>query len=120
MLDVPAELLRYLSRLLAAERRRRGTPARSRKLTCRGQALLALRGVPYVILDGKVFETDRLAETVTSKKGEDIDAWYSGSKHRPGANVQAVMLPSDADSPCPPSAGPLSSASPPAPEEPPR
>jgi hypothetical protein len=29
-------------------------------------------GVPYVILDGKVFETDRLAETVTSKKGEDI------------------------------------------------
>ena len=51
-------------------------------------------GVPHVIFDGKVFETDRLAETVTSKKGEDIDAWYSGSKHRPGANVQAVMLPS--------------------------
>jgi len=252
MLDVPAELLRYLSRLLGAERRRRGTPTRSRKLTCRGQALLALRwfrdrtrpgrlaadhgisraiayryideavdvlsaqaqglhqalgramadGVPYVILDGKVFETDRLAETVTSKKGEDIDAWYSGSKHRPGANVQADMLPSglpawtgpaepghvhdiaaarehalpllyraaapecprwptaatkepesastspsrtpaetsastptpkpatassaacaareNADSPCSPSAGPLSSASPPAPEEPPR
>ena len=143
MLDVPAELLRYLSRLLAAERRRRGTPARSRKLTCRDQALLALRwfrdrtrpgrlaadhgisratayryvdeavdvlsaqapgldealeraladGVPYVVLDGKIFETDRLAETVTSAKGEDIDAWYSGKKHRPGANVQAVMLP---------------------------
>lgn len=143
MLDVPAELLRYLTRLLAAERRRRGTPARSRKLTCRDQALLALRwfrdrtrpgrlaadhqisratayryvdeavdvlsaqapgldqalrraladGVPYVVLDGKVFETDRLAETVTSKKGQDINAWYSGKKHRPGANVQAVMLP---------------------------
>src|SRR5277367_5432873 len=43
MLDVPAELLRYLTRLLAAERRRRGTPARSRKLTCRGQAILVLR-----------------------------------------------------------------------------
>jgi hypothetical protein len=139
MLDVPAELLRYLSRLLAAERRRRGTPARSRKLTCREQALLALRwfrdrtrpgrlaidhgisratayryvdvlsaqapgldealqraladGAPYVVLDGKIFETDRLAETVTSAKGEDINAWYSGKKHRPGANVQAVMLP---------------------------
>jgi len=143
MLDVPAELLRYLARLLNAERRRRGTPARSRKLTCREQALLALRwfrdrsrperlaadhgisratayryvgeavdvlsaqapgldealqramaeGVPYVILDGKIFETDRLAETVTSVKGEDINAWYSGKKHRPGANVQAVMLP---------------------------
>jgi hypothetical protein len=43
LLDVPAELLRYLSRLLAAERRLRGTPARSRKLTCRGQATMALR-----------------------------------------------------------------------------
>ena len=143
MLDVPAELLRYLSRLLAAERRDRGTPAGSRKLTCRDQAILALRwfrdrarvetlgrdhgvsratayryvaeavdvlsaqarglpqaleramaeGVPFVILDGKVFETDRLAETVTSVKGEDINAWYSGKKHRPGANVQAVMRP---------------------------
>ena len=143
MLDVPAELLRYLSRLLAAERRRRGTPAKSRKLSCRDQAVLALRwfrdrtriealgrdhgvsratahryvaeavdvlsarapglaqaleramaeGAPFVVLDGKVFETDRLAETVTSVKGEDINAWYSGKKHRPGANVQAVMLP---------------------------
>ncbi len=143
MPGVPAELLRYLTRLLAAERRRRGTPARSRKLTCRGQAILALRwfrdrtrpgrlaadhgisratayryvdeavdvlsaqapgleealersladGVPYVVLDGKVFETDRLSETVTSKKGDEINAWYSGRKHRPGANVQAVMLP---------------------------
>ena len=33
MLDVPAELVRYLSRLLAAERRRRATPARSRRLS---------------------------------------------------------------------------------------
>src|SRR5579859_444591 len=112
MLDVPAGLLRYLTRLLAAERRRRSTPARSRKLTCREQAKLALRwfrdrtriealgrdhgisratayryvaeavdvlsaqapglaealeraaaeGVPYVILDGKVFENDRCSE----------------------------------------------------------
>ena len=43
MLDVPAKLVRYLSRLLAAERRHRGTPAGSRKLTCRDQAVLALR-----------------------------------------------------------------------------
>ncbi|MGH3295908.1 MAG: hypothetical protein ACRDP7_29330 [Trebonia sp.] len=128
MLDVPAELVRYLSRLLAAERRLRGTPAGSRKLTCRDQAILALRwfrdrarvgalgrdhsisratayryvaeavdvlseqapglaealeramaeGVPYVILDGKVFETDRCSESVTSVNGEEIDVWYSG------------------------------------------
>jgi hypothetical protein len=143
MLDVPAELLRYLSRLLAAERRFLGTPARSRKLTCRDQAVLALRwfrdrtrieqlgcdhgisratayryvaeavdvlsqqapglaealeralaeGVPYVILDGKVFGGDRCAETVTSVKGEDIDVWYSGKAHRHGGNVQAVIRP---------------------------
>jgi hypothetical protein len=143
MLDVPAELLRYLTRLLAAERRFRGTPAGSRKLTCRDQAVLALRwfrdrtrtealgrdhgvsratacryvaeavdvlseqapglaealeraladGVPYVILDGKVFATDRCAEKITSVKGEEIDAWYSGKAHHHGGNVQAVMRP---------------------------
>lgn len=49
--------------------------------------------MPYVILDGKIFETGRLSERVTSAKGEEINAWYSGKKHRPGANVQAVMLP---------------------------
>ena len=43
MLDVPEGLVRFLALLLAAERRRRGTPARSRKLTPRGQAVLALR-----------------------------------------------------------------------------
>jgi hypothetical protein len=142
-LDVPAELLRYVSRLLAAERRRRFTAARSRKLTCRDQAVLALHwfrdrtrteslgrdhgvsratvcryvaeavdvlsaqapglpealeramadGVPYVILDGKIFETDRCSEPLTSVKGEQIDAWYSGKGRRHGRNVQAVTRP---------------------------
>ena len=143
MLDVPAALLRYLSRLLAAERRHRGTPARSRKLSCRDQALLVLRwfrdrtriealgrdhgisratayryvaeavdvlsaqaptltealdraiaeGVPYVILDGKVFAGDRCSEPAVSVKGQVIDAWYSGKAHRHGGNVQAVTRP---------------------------
>jgi hypothetical protein len=143
MLDVPAELLRYLTRLLRAERRRRGTPAGSRKLSCRDQAILALRwfrdrtriealgrdhgisratayryvteavdvlsaqatglpealeramadGVPYVILDGKVFAGDRCSRPATSVKGEQIDAWYSGKAHRHGGNVQAVTRP---------------------------
>jgi hypothetical protein len=43
MLDVHPGLVRFLALLLAAERRRRGTPARSRKLSCRAQAVLALR-----------------------------------------------------------------------------
>ena len=46
-----------------------------------------------MILDGKLFDCDRLTETTLSVKGETIDAWYSG-KHRDfGANVQAVMRP---------------------------
>ncbi|WP_239134565.1 transposase family protein [Rugosimonospora africana] len=53
----------------------------------------AADGWSHVILDGKLFATDRLAETTTSVKGEQIDAWYSG-KHRDfGANIQAIMRP---------------------------
>ena len=143
MPGVPEGLVRYLARLPAAERRRRGTPARSRKLGCRGQAVLALRwfrdrtrkealardhgisratayryvdeavdvlseqapgltealeraladGVPYVILDGKVFAADACAGTAESAKGTEFHVWYSGRKRFYGANVQAVMLP---------------------------
>jgi hypothetical protein len=135
--------VQYLGRLLAAERRARGTRRGTRALTCFYQALLvllwfckaedvallgagcgisratayryrdegiavlaaqaadphtALRraaddGWSYVILDGKLFDCDRLAETTVSVRGETIDAWYSG-KHRDfGGNVQAIMLP---------------------------
>ena len=121
-----------MTRLLILERRRRCTPAGSRALTCREQAVTVLRrfrdrtrveqlgrdhgisratayryvdegtealerareeGTPFVIPDGKLFSTDRLAEQVTSVKGEAIDAWYSGNHHRPGGNVQAVIRP---------------------------
>jgi DDE superfamily endonuclease len=54
---------------------------------------VAADGWSHVILDGKLFATDRLAETTTSVKGNTIDAWYSG-KHRDfGANIQAVIRP---------------------------
>src|SRR4051812_42350969 len=50
-------------------------------------------GWAHVILDGKLFATDRLSETTTSVKGDTIDAWYSG-KHRDfGANIQAIIRP---------------------------
>jgi hypothetical protein len=50
-------------------------------------------GWSHVILDGKLFDCDRLTETTLSINGATIDAWYSG-KHRDfGANVQAVMRP---------------------------
>lgn len=53
----------------------------------------AADGWSHVILDGKLFDCDRLTETTTSVKGGLIDAWYSG-KHRDfGANIQAIMRP---------------------------
>jgi hypothetical protein len=42
-LDVQRELVQFVAKLLAAERRRRGTPAGSRALTCFWQAVLGLR-----------------------------------------------------------------------------
>ena len=42
-LDVPRELVQFVAKLLAAERRRRGTPRGSRALTCFWQAVLGLR-----------------------------------------------------------------------------
>lgn len=143
MLDVPRELVRYLSRLLAAERRARGTRRATRALTCWYQAVLVLvwfrkggdktllgsgfgvsratayrylaegikvltahapdlhealqrvadEGWSHVVLDGKLFATDRLTETTTSVKGKLIDAWYSGKHHEFGANIQAIMRP---------------------------
>jgi DDE superfamily endonuclease len=42
-LDVPREVVWFLAKLLAAERRRRGTPRGSRALTCFWQAVLGLR-----------------------------------------------------------------------------
>ena len=42
-LDVPRELAQFVAKLLAAERRRRGTPRGSRALTCFWQAVLGVR-----------------------------------------------------------------------------
>jgi len=42
-LDVPRELVQFTAKLLAAERRHRGTPRGSRALTCYWEAVLALR-----------------------------------------------------------------------------
>jgi hypothetical protein len=54
---------------------------------------VAADGWSYVILDGKLFDCDRLTETTLSVRGTTIDAWFSG-KHRDfGANIQAIMRP---------------------------
>jgi hypothetical protein len=54
---------------------------------------VAEQGWSHVIVDGKVFRTDRCAETTTSAKGTTIHSWYSGKHRAFGGNVQAVMRP---------------------------
>lgn len=53
----------------------------------------AADGLPHLILDGKVFDTDRCRTKTVSVKGETIDAWYSGKTHDFGGNVQALFEP---------------------------
>jgi hypothetical protein len=50
-------------------------------------------GLAHVILDGKIFSTDRYGEQTTSIKGEQIDRWYSGKAHEHGGNIQALSAP---------------------------
>ena len=51
------------------------------------------QGLPYLILDGTLISSDRCADNKTSKKGKEIDAWYSGKAHEPAGNVQALAGP---------------------------
>jgi hypothetical protein len=130
MLDVPRELILFVSALLAARRRSIGTRKNTRRLGCYRQALFGLawfrdradvrrlgagfglpqstayryltevidvlsaqapglrealeravaEGTPYVILDGKVVDADRCREKTVSRRGTEIDLWYSGKK----------------------------------------
>lgn len=143
MLDVPAEMVRYVSALLAARRREIGMSAGSRELTCWMQAVFVLawfrgpsrrgpagrgsgisqatayrylaeatavlvgrapsleaalracrdRGLAYLILDGKVVAADRCLEKINSRKGAEIDRWYSGNARSFGANIQGLFTP---------------------------
>ena len=53
----------------------------------------AEQGFPYLILDGTLISSDRCADKKTSKKGKEIDKWYSGKAHEPAGNVQALAGP---------------------------
>ncbi len=143
MLDVPFQLVVFVSGLLAEHRREIGTRAGTRALTCWKQAIFTLawfrdrpdirrlgagfgisqatayrykdeavevlaarapslrealdraagQGLPYLILDGTLIASDRCADKKTSKKGKEIDKWYSGKAHAPAGNVQALAAP---------------------------
>jgi hypothetical protein len=56
------------------------------------------QGLPYLILDGTLISSDRCADEnqadkKTSRKGREIDKWYSGKAHEPAGNVQALAVP---------------------------
>jgi hypothetical protein len=59
-------------------------------------------GLPHLILDGKVVAADRLKEKTTSRKGREIDRWYSGKAHGFGGTSR----------PCSPPAAPTTSPPP--------
>ena len=129
-LDLPGELVLFVSRLLARHRKETGTRKGTRSLGCYRQALFVLawyrdkpdiprlgagfglsqatsyryvaegtrvvaaeapgleealeravrEGAPYVILDGKIVSSGRCHEKTVSRKGREIDLWYSGKK----------------------------------------
>ena len=142
-LDVPSELILFVSRLLARHRKEIGTRRGTRCLGCYRQALFVLawyrdktdiprlgagfglsqatsyryvaegtrvvsaeapgleealkravaEGTPYVILDGKIVASDRCHEKTVSRKGREIDLWYSGKKKDFGGNIQGLFYP---------------------------
>jgi hypothetical protein len=49
-------------------------------------------GTPYVILDGKIISADRCHVKTASRKGREIDLWYSGKKDL-GGNIQGLFYP---------------------------
>jgi hypothetical protein len=51
------------------------------------------QGLPHLILDGKVVAADRCQEKTISRKGKQIDRWYSGKAHGFGGNIQALFTP---------------------------
>ena len=53
----------------------------------------AEQGLPYLILDGTLISSDRCADKKTSRKGKEIDKWYSGKARKPAGNVQALASP---------------------------
>ena len=53
----------------------------------------AEQGLPYVILDGTLISSDRCSDKKTSRKGTEIDKWYSGKAHEHAGLVQGIISP---------------------------
>ena len=51
------------------------------------------QGLPTSSWTARSISSDRCADKKTSKKGKEIDKWYSGKAHEPAGNVQALAAP---------------------------
>ena len=51
------------------------------------------QGLPYLILDGTLISSDRCSDKKTSRKGTEIDKWYSGKAHEHAGLVQGIISP---------------------------
>jgi hypothetical protein len=54
----------------------------------------AEQGLPFTVLDGTLISSDRCADKKTSRKGAEIDKWYSGKAHEHAGLVQGLTGPS--------------------------
>jgi hypothetical protein len=50
-------------------------------------------GAPYVILDGKIVSSGRCHEKTVSRKGREIDLWYSRKTKDFGGSIQGLFYP---------------------------
>src|ERR1700759_1811415 len=108
ILDVPLPLVLFVSELLGEHRLEIGISQATvyrykdeavEVLAAKAPALRETldkaidQGLPYLILDGTLISSDRCADKKTSRKGKEIDTWYSGKAHGPAGNWQARAAP---------------------------
>ncbi|HEY4420197.1 MAG TPA: transposase family protein [Pseudonocardia sp.] len=63
---------------------------------------VAEQGWSHVILDGKLFRTDRVAAAITSVEVKAIHSWYSGKHHAFDANTRCTARPAPSANAAPP------------------
>jgi hypothetical protein len=98
MLDVPVQLALFVARLLAAHCREIGTRRGTRALTAWQQAVFARyldEAITVLATRAPALReaVERAGEEIISRKGKEIDRWYSGKAHGFGGNIQALFTP---------------------------
>src|SRR3974377_1417251 len=91
-LDVPRELAWFVSQLLAAERRRRGTPRDSRALTCFWQAVLGLRWFRDRTTPDALARDHGISRATAYRELDEVHAVRDGLSH---VILDGTVIPAD-------------------------